>query len=114
MALSNEEIVWIGHNNSIDLKLYNDGAEVDLASVTEMRLAIGSVIIVSTDAAGGAIRWNQAGYDEGEIRILAGGATALSTGRFNGALVVYDPTNPLGVVWDNEIPIRIKSDPLAT
>jgi hypothetical protein len=114
MALSNEEVVWIGHNNSIDLRLYSDGSEVDLAAVTEMRLAIGSVIIVSTDAAGGAIRWNQAGYDEGEIRIVAGGSTALSTGRFSGALVVYDPTNPLGVVWDNDIPIRVKSDPLAT
>jgi len=114
MGLSNEEIIWIGRDNSIDLRLYADSTEVDLASVTEIRLAIGSVVVTSTDSASGEIRWNQAGYDTGEIRILAGSNTALSTGRYNGALVVYDPTNPLGVVWDNDIPIRVKPNPLST
>jgi hypothetical protein len=114
MALSNEEVIWIGRDNSIDLRLYADSTEVDLGSVTEIRLSVGSVVIASTDSAAGEIRWNQAGYDTGEIRILAGSNTALSTGRFNGALVVYDASNLLGVVWDNNIPIRVKSDPLST
>ena len=114
MALSNEEVIWLGHDNSIDLRLYSNSSEVELSGVTQISLSIGSVVITSTDSASGMIRWNQPGYDIGEIRILAGSDTSLSTGRFDGSLVVYDPSNTLGVVWDNSIPIRIKSDPLAT
>jgi hypothetical protein len=114
MALSNEEVVWIGHDNSIDLKLYSNSTAVELASVTKITLSLGTVAVSSSDAASGSIRWNQSGYDVGEIRIMAGSNTALSTGRYDAALIVYDPANTLGVVWDNSIPIRVKSDPLAT
>ena len=114
MALSNEEVIWLGHDNSIDLRLYSNSSEVELSAVTKISLSIGSVVVTSTDAASGKIRWNQAGYEIGEIRIVAGSDSSLSTGRYDGSLVVYDPTNTLGVVWDNSIPIRVKSDPLAT
>jgi hypothetical protein len=52
------------------------------------------------------------GYDTGEIRIFP--STAMSTGRYTAKLVIFDPSNTAGVVWDDDVPIRIKSDPLAT
>lgn len=112
MALTNDEIIWLSRANSIDLKLYADSSAVDLGSVTQIKLNLGSVVIDSTDSAAGNIRWNQVGYDTGEIRIFP--STAMSTGRYTAKLVVFDPSNTAGVVWDDDVPIRIKSDPLAT
>lgn len=114
MALTNEEIIYLERGNSIDLVLYANSSVQSLASVTEIRLAVGSAIVTSTDAAAGFIRWDQAGYDTGEIRIVAGSATQLSTGQFTAALVVFDPSNTAGVVWDDKIPLRVKADPLTT
>lgn len=114
MALDNNEILWLQRGNSIDLKLYADSSAVDLGSVTQIKLNLGSLVVDSTDSASGPIRWNQAGYETGEIRILASTTISYSTGKFKGALVVFDAANPAGIVWDDNIRIRIKSDPLAT
>ena len=114
MALTNREIIYLNRDNSIDLQVYSDSSAADLASVTEIRLALGSVTISSTDSVNGLIRWNKAGYETGEIRILAGLSTALSTGRYNAALVVFDAGSTNGIVWDDNVPIHIKSDPLTT
>lgn len=118
MALTNYELLFVGRDNSVDLQLWASGtgttesSAVSLAAVTQIKLRVGDVVINSTDSAAGQIRWNQAGYKTGEIRIFA--STSLSTGSFNSALVVYDPTNTSGVVWDDDLPLRVKSDPLAT
>ena len=114
MSLTNKEIIWLNRDNSVDFSLYSDSSAADLASVTEIRLALGSVVVTSTDSAAGLIRWNQSGYATGEIRIMAGLSTLLSTGRYNASLVVFDAASTNGIVWDDNIPITIKSDPLAT
>jgi hypothetical protein len=119
MALTNYEVLYLGgYHNSIDLQLWASGtgttesSAVSLAAVTEIKLKVGGIVIDSTDAASGDIRWNQAGYKTGEIRVF--GSSALSTGDFRASLAVYDPTNSSGVIWDDNIPIRVKSNPLAT
>jgi len=115
MALTDKEIIHIGRDNSIDFVLYADSTTQDLSAVTEMRLRVGNVIVTSTDSAAGDIRWSGAGYGTGEVRIFAGStALGLSTGFFECALVVYDPTNTNGVVWDDDIPIRVKQNVLTT
>jgi hypothetical protein len=116
MALTNEELIWLGRDNSIDLKLYSNSSAVDLAAVTEMRLAFknSTVIITSTANTTGIIRWGSTSWATGEIRIIAGGSTALTPGRYTGTLVVFDPSNSSGLVWDNDIPIRVMANPLAT
>jgi hypothetical protein len=114
MALTNEEVIWLNRDNSIKLQLYANSSASDLSAVTQIKLAFGSVTLDSTDASAGVIRWSQAGYETGEIRIIAGASTLLSTGRYNASLVVFDPSNTAGVVWDDDIPIRVKSDPLST
>lgn len=121
MSLTNNEIVWIGRDNSIDLQLWASGtgssasSAVLLTAATQVSLRLGQTVINSTDSTAGYIRWLQPGYKNGEIRIFLGATTlALSTGYYNAALVVFDPSNLSGVVWDDDLPIRVKSDPLAT
>ena len=112
----NEELIWIGRDNSIDLVLYSNSSAVDLAAVTEMRLSLknSTIILTSTDSALGLIRWGSTGYATGEIRIVAGGSSVITPGRYTATLVVFDPSNSSGIVWDNDIPIRVMADPLAT
>jgi len=113
--LTDVEIIHIGRDNSIDFLLYADSTLQDLSAVTEMRLRIGSVVIASTDSTGGYIRWSGSGYGTGEARIFGGSTSiGLTTGFFNAALVVYDPTNTNGVVWDDNVPIRVKQNVLTT
>lgn len=116
MALVNEELIWLGRDNTIDLLLYSNSSVVDLTAVTEMRLAFknSTVVLTSTDSGSGLIQWGSTAFDTGEIRIVAGGSTLLVPGRYTGTLVVFDPSNSSGVVWDNDIPIRVMADPLAT
>ena len=116
MALTNEELIWLGRDNTIDLVLYSDSSAVDLTAVTEMRLSLKNttVILTSTDNSSGIIQWASTAFATGEIRISAGGSTMLNPGRYTGTLVVFDPSNSSGIVWDNDIPIRVMADPLAT
>ena len=116
MGLFNEELIWLGRDNTIDLVLYSNASAVDLSAVTEMRLSLKNttVIITSTDNVAGIIRWGSTSWGTGEMRIVAGGSTSLTPGRYTGTLVVFDPSNSSGVVWDNNIPIRVMADPLAT
>ncbi len=116
MSLTDVELIHIGRDNSIDFILYADSTVQDLSAVTQIDLRISDEVLTSTNSTGGAIRWAGSGYATGEVRIFAGTATAvsLSTGRFSCALVVYDPTNPNGVTWDDDIPIRVKPNILTT
>ncbi len=116
MTLTDVELIHLGRDNSIDFRLEADSTWQDLSAVTQISLRISDEVLTSTDSTGGAIRWAGTGYVTGEVRIFAGNATAvtLSTGRFTAALVVYDPTNTDGVLWDDNIPIRVKSNVLNT
>ena len=102
------EIVYLTHNNTIDLLLKADGVAQDLASVTKITATFGSTTISSTNKTTGAIKWDNAGYDTGEIRLDLGGQS-ISAGDYYIPIVVYDPINTLGVVW-GYIAIQVKAD----
>jgi hypothetical protein len=107
MAL-NTEIVYLGHNNSVDLLLKADGTAVDLTSVNKITASFNSKLISSTDAAAGLITWAQDGYDTGEIRIAVGGES-IPAGKYSVPLIVYDPSNAAGVHW-GYVPAEVKAD----
>lgn len=93
------EIVYLGRDNSIDLLLNADGVAVNLSSVTKMVLVVdGSTQISSTNLGDDPIRWNQVGYDTGEVRLFLKDEL-ITSGRHSSQLIVYDPTNTDGVVW---------------
>lgn len=92
------EIVWLGHDNTIDLLLKAVGVAQDLADVTKITATFGTTTITSEDHAAGAILWNNDGYDTGEIRLDLGDQTIVP-GGYDVPIVVYDPSNTNGVVW---------------
>ena len=92
------EIVYLGHDNTIDLLLKADGTAQDLSGVTKITATFGDTLIESTNAANGPITWAQSGYETGEIR-LALGDQEISPGGYNVPIVVYDAVNTDGIVW---------------
>jgi hypothetical protein len=95
------EHVYLDHDNTIDLILKADGVAVSLASVTKISLAVGSVLIESTNQAADPIQWAKSGYATGEVRIAIGGVSGLVAGvRYDAPLIVYDSTNDDGIVWE--------------
>jgi hypothetical protein len=107
MYVGKFENVYLGRNGYIGriLSASTNGAPaapVDLSSVTRIDLEIGDIVVTSTDAANGPIQWCQDEFALGEIRIFLGPITSLAAfeGQVVGAmLIVYDPTNPLGLPW---------------
>lgn len=102
------EILYLGHDNSIDVILKSDSSAVDTSGFTRMTISIGSVALESTNADDGMIRWNKAGYDVGEVRLYLGNSSRLDKGQEQASLVVYNATATNGIVW-GEIPLIIKA-----
>jgi hypothetical protein len=102
------EYVYLGHNNTVDLRLKADNQDglgsvaINLENVTKITLSFNGTLVVSTEKASGLITWDQVGYDTGEIRIAIGGE-ALTAGTFRVPLVVYDASTPTGIVWEEEV-----------
>jgi hypothetical protein len=93
------EVVYLGHNNVIELILLADDEAVDLAAVTDMTLTLGDLLVTSDNTAGDPILWDQLGYDTGEIHLILGDVANLEAGSYNAPLVVYDAVNTDGIVW---------------
>jgi len=89
------EVVYNGHDNTIDLLLKADGEPVDLSSVTRMTLKAGDVM-VDSDTSPEAFDWDTG--TTGKV-ILSLGDQGLAEGASRARLTVYDPYNPDGVVW---------------
>ena len=104
-----EEIVYLGHDNTLDLCLKADGAAQDLSAATKITASIDGTLISSTDKAAGVITWDQSGYDTGEIRLDLG-EQSLNAGQHRMVIVVYDAGNTNGVVWGKGIDIRVRED----
>lgn len=112
MIIMKTELVFLGHDNSIDLILKADGVAVDMTPATLMTITIGGVTITSDNGDADPIRWNKAGYDVGEVRLFLG-SEAIIPGHYRATLVVYDTTNTDGVVWENAglfIPMEVKAE----
>jgi hypothetical protein len=95
------EIVYLGRDNRIDLLLKANGAAVDIASVTRMDLVVGAVTVTSANGSDDPIRWAQAGFTVGEVRMSLGAVAGLtpSVNACAATLVVFDANNPRGIVW---------------
>jgi hypothetical protein len=107
------EIVFKGHDNSIDLILKANATAVDLATVTRMTLTVGTVLVPSTNNATHPLRWVRAGYVTGEARIYLGDVSSLSTGTYDAPLISYGADYVNGLVW-GEVPIVIRAQLEAT
>ncbi len=102
------EVVYLGHDNSIDYLLKENDSAVSLATSTTMTITLGTVTISSTNGTAAAIRWAQAGYSTGEVRLYLGMTTTIQAGDYDAPLVAYGPDYANGLVW-GKIGIRVQS-----
>ncbi len=96
------EKLYLERDNTVDLILLADGVAVDLAAVTSIKATFNNVEIVSTDKTTGLIKWDQGGWDTGEIRLDCANDSSLISqggGKWDVAIVVIDPSNALGIDW---------------
>jgi len=107
----NPEIIYLGHDNWIDVILKEDGAAKDLSGATRMTLSFDEVLIDSSNGESDPILWAKEGYATGQVKILLG-AEDISAGSYRAPLVVYDPDNLEGIVW-GRIPIQVEESPEA-
>lgn len=97
------ERVYLGHNNTIDLILKEDGVAVDLSAATNVSITIGAMTVSYAN--------NPSGFDLsemniGKLKMELGNLTedSLFTGLVVGAysscpITIYDPARPEGLVW---------------
>lgn len=93
------EVVYLGHDNVIELLLKADGVAVDLSGATKMTVTFGTVTISSTNQVMDLILWNKSEYAVGEVHLILGEGNIPANNYKNVYLVVYDPIYPDGIVW---------------
>lgn len=108
----NPEIVYLGHDNTIDLILKADGTAQDTSAFTKITATFGDTLISSTDHAAGLILWNNSGYATGEIRIDIG-TESVAAKIYHVPIIVYDATYTTGLVW-GYVDIEVKAEVEAT
>lgn len=98
--MATEEVIYRGsYDNTIDLRLESDKVAIDLSTATTITANIEGVTTSSTNQSSDLIRWDQAGYETGEIRCQLGELTGLSVGTFDMWIIVEDTLNTDGIVF---------------
>ncbi len=109
----NTEIIWDGHDNSIDLILKQNGSAVDIAGTTRITASFGKRRIESNTPTANLIRWSGSGYVTGEVRLYLG-TTSVIPGLYDVPIITYqDMGSSNGIVW-GPIKIRVKPEIEAT
>jgi hypothetical protein len=98
--MSAPEYIFNGHDNSNEIILKSDGLAIDLSNVTAMTITFGDLTISSMNGDEDPIRWDKAGYAQGEVRFFLG-HSGISEGSHHAPLVVYSEAFPEGYVWGN-------------
>ena len=114
-----DDVVYLGHDNTIRLMFTENGEAVDLNSVTKMSLTLGGVTIESENEDSDPIVWNKEGMETGEVVLSLGSQTRLKprVNSYDAVLVIYDPSNPQGFVWGStkifvKGEVEVKTSPL--
>ena len=95
--MATTETVYNGRDNTNDLLLLADGSAQDLGPVTRMVLSERSGLFsIDSQSAPAAFDWSTG--TTGKV-ILSLGDQAIAAGTHVCRLIVYDPTNPDGIVW---------------
>ena len=103
------EKVYLNHQNPIRLVLKENSSAIDTSLIEKVSVTL-NYSVESTSASAGYIRWNQAGYESGEIRLYLGTSTKLLPGIYDAPIVIYDNVSTAGIVWGN-IRLHVLADP---
>lgn len=102
------EVIYLGHDNRVDLILKASSSAASLAGVTKITMTFDSTLITGSSASSGVITWQGSGYATGEVR-AALGAQSIEPSRYDVPVIVYDSVNTTGLVWDI-VPIRVRPE----
>lgn len=108
----NTEIVYLGHDNTIDLQLKASSTAYSLSAVTKITATFGSTLITNNSASSGTIVWNGSSFSTGEIRLTLGDQS-INAGTYHVPVIVYNAANSTGIVWDY-VPFLVKANPEAS
>jgi len=100
--MADKEYLYLDHGNTIDLVLKADDVAQSLSAVTGIRVMFDQTSIYSNQASEGAIKWqstSDTAWELGEIRIDCSSHDILAQ-RYDVPIIVYDTSNPDGIVWD--------------
>jgi len=92
------ENIFLTHDNIISFRLIEDGVAQSLSAVTKITATFGAITVTSNDHENGTIKWNNAGYSIGEVRMDLGGEN-IPAGLYHVPIVIYDTDNLNGLVW---------------
>lgn len=107
-----KEDIFLGAGNTIlwILKSKNPDGQgflpTDLAGVTRMTLRFDATTTIDSQTSPGAFDWTTANY-VGELILDLGGESIPAGIYQNVRLTIYDPTNPGGLVWSQEIYFKV-------
>jgi len=105
---TDREIIWLGRDNTIDLVFYAEQSSgttiVDLSTVTQIDVTFGSGTTVSSSTS--PTLFSGVTSPIGEVTFKFG-SVDLTSGKYRSEIIVYDPDNSNGIVWD-KIPIIVK------
>lgn len=94
------EQIYLDRDNVIDLLLKADGEAQDLSAVTRMvLLEDGEEFTIDSDEAAGVFDWETG--TTGKITLTLGAQDDIEEGTYKVWLIVYDPSNTNGIVWDS-------------
>lgn len=106
-----DDIVYLGHDNVIQLLFTEDGMAQDLTSVLKITVTLAGVTIESDNGVSDPITWNKAGMETGEVLLKLGDQSSLKprVNAYDAVFVVYDGSHPDGIVWGSR-KILIKTE----
>lgn len=94
------EYIYLGHDNTVDRILKADGVAIETADITRITATFNDGTYINSISKTGDIKWDQVGYDAGEIRFDLGGSN-IKPGEHDGVpIVVYDAVYTDGILWD--------------
>jgi hypothetical protein len=99
------EYIYLNRDNQIILELRTNNVLQDLSGLTRAQLLIGTTTLESSGTS--YFDWTDTGYGTGTIVIDAGSAT-LTQGYYNSWLIIYDNTNPNGIVWGDNFTVVVE------
>jgi len=100
------DIIYLNRDNQIVLELRTNNVLQDLSGLTRAQLIIGDTTLDSATVSG-YFDWTDTGYGIGTLVIDAGSAT-LTEGYYCSYLIIFDNTNPNGIVWGKKFTIVVE------
>ena len=100
------EILFLGRNNSIDVRLKASGTSQDLGNTTKIQVTFGSGVTI--DSSVSPTLFSGVTSSVGALSLKFGSLTEISANTvYDAEIIVYDDDNINGINWGT-IPIKVE------